>query len=379
MSKKRVLILGSTGSIGISALEILAEKPDCFEIVGLSAHSNESLLLEQAQKYKVTKLALSQGNTNHPAIPYKGREGILRLIEESEADIVLNGIVGSAGFVPSLTALRMGKHLALANKETLVMAGELVLKEVKKHGVNLLPVDSEHSAIFQLYTRFAKDSLEGVILTASGGAFRDLPKEKLSKVTPADALKHPTWSMGKKITIDSASLANKGLEVIEAHHLFELPPEKIHVVIHPQSYVHSLIQTKDGNLYAQIGVPDMRIPILNALSYPDILPQSLPKLSLSNLSLHFFEPDREKYPMLGLAYKALQKGGAYPLVYNAANEVAVEAFLQGALPFTGIPILVEKTLQWKDWPIHLSSVEEVLATDAYARAISRSILSERKL
>ena len=379
MKRKKLLILGSTGSIGINALEVVSEKRDLFEIVGLAAHRNESSLLEQAARFGVSKLALSGEPPKDNRIGYHGWEGLLHLIEDTDADIVLNGIAGAAGFLPSLTSIQTGKHLALANKETLVMAGELVLAEAKKRGVAILPVDSEHSAVFQMISRFDKNSIQSIVLTASGGAFRDLPKERLSSVTPALALNHPTWNMGKKITIDSASLANKGLEVIEAHHLFEMPPERIQVVIHPQSYVHSLIETKDGNFYAQIGKPDMRIPILNALTYPEILSHSMGKLSLTNVNLSFFEPDREKYPMLPLAYQALRRGGTYPLVYNAANEVAVEAFIQGQIPFTGIPRLVQETLEWCDWPLGIEGVEMVLETDARVRAIAQAILTQRNV
>lgn len=379
MKRKKLLILGSTGSIGINALEVVSEKRDLFEIVGLAAHRNESSLLEQAARFGVSKLALSGEPPKDTRIGYHGWEGLLHLIEDTDADIVLNGIAGAAGFLPSLTSIQTGKHLALANKETLVMAGKLVLAEAKKRGVAILPVDSEHSAVFQMISRFDKNSIQSIVLTASGGAFRDLPKERLSSVTPALALNHPTWNMGKKITIDSASLANKGLEVIEAHHLFEMPPERIQVVIHPQSYVHSLIETKDGNFYAQIGKPDMRIPILNALTYPEILSHSMGKLSLTNVNLSFFEPDREKYPMLPLAYYALRKGGVYPLVYNAANEVAVEAFIQGQIPFTGIPRLVQETLEWCDWPLGIEGVEMVLETDARVRAIAQAILTQRNV
>jgi 1-deoxy-D-xylulose-5-phosphate reductoisomerase len=379
MKRKKLLILGSTGSIGINALEVVSEKRDLFEIVGLAAHRNESSLLEQAARFGVSKLALSGEPPKDTRIGYHGLEGLLHLIEDTDADIVLNGIAGAAGFLPSLTSIQTGKHLALANKETLVMAGELVLAEAKKRGVAILPVDSEHSAVFQMISRFDKNSIQSIVLTASGGAFRDLPKERLSSVTPALALNHPTWNMGKKITIDSASLANKGLEVIEAHHLFEMPPERIQVVIHPQSYVHSLIETKDGNFYAQIGKPDMRIPILNALTYPEILSHSMGKLSLTNVNLSFFEPDREKYPMLPLAYQALRRGGTYPLVYNAANEVAVEAFIQGQIPFTGIPRLVQETLEWCDWPLSIEGVEMVLETDARVRAIAQAILTQRNV
>lgn len=379
MKRKTVLILGSTGSIGINALDVVSQKKDLFEIAGLATHRNESLLLEQATRFGVSKLALSGAIPKDARIQYQGLDGLLNLIEDTDADIVLNGVSGSAGFLPSIKSIQMGIHLALANKETLVMAGEFVLAEAKKRGVAILPVDSEHSAVFQMISRFDKEAIEGIVLTASGGAFRDLPKERLSSVTPSLALNHPTWNMGKKITIDSASLANKGLEVIEAHHLFEMPPERIQVVIHPQSYVHSLIETKDGNFYAQIGKPDMRIPILNALTYPEVLSHSMGKLSLHNLQLSFFEPDQEKYPMLPLAYQALRRGGAYPLVYNAANEVAVDAFMQGQIPFTGIPHLVNETLEWCDWPLSIEGVEMVLETDARVRAIAQAILTQRKV
>jgi 1-deoxy-D-xylulose-5-phosphate reductoisomerase len=246
------------------------------------------------------------------------------------------------------------------------MAGGLIKDLARKHGTALIPVDSEHSAIFQMFHAFGREAVSSIILTASGGAFRDLPKEKLAGVKIEDALRHPTWSMGKKITIDSASLANKGLELIEARHLFDLPPEKIKVLVHPQSYVHSFIETHEGSLYAQIGRPDMRIPILNALSYPESCSYTPGKFSLAGMSLTFSEPDFEKYPMLSLAYDCLRRGGSFPLVYNAANEIAVQAFIDGGLPFTGIAELVSHTLAYKAWP-DFSSLEEVPVLDNEAR------------
>jgi 1-deoxy-D-xylulose-5-phosphate reductoisomerase len=373
--KKKVVILGSTGSIGLSTVDVVESLPDHFHVVGLSAHGNEKLLLEQASRLGVKNIALSGRNPADPRIQFSGEEGLLRMIEDTEADIVVNGIAGAPGFLPSLKSLETGKHLALANKETLVMAGELVKNTAARKSLSLLPVDSEHSAIFQMFHKFGSENIENVVLTASGGAFRDLPKEKLENVTPEDALRHPTWSMGKKITIDSASLANKGLEVIEAHHLFDMGPDNIRVLVHPQSYVHSFIETKEGSLYAQVGKPDMRIPILNALSYPRVIPYPPGKFSLSGMSLSFSEPDFEKYPMLPLAYQTLRSGGAHPLVYNAANEVAVEAFIDGRISFPGIAELTARTLGAKNWPSRLVSVDEVLHTDSDARWTARGLIS----
>ena len=305
------------------------------------------------------------------AIRYTGDEGLLTMIEQTQADCVVNGITGAAGFLPSVKALETGKTLALANKETLVMAGSLVKKIAKENGAAIIPVDSEHSAVFQLRTAFGEAALESIILTASGGPFRELPKEELPLVTPQDALRHPTWNMGKKITIDSASLANKGLEVIEAHHLFGLPPEKIQVLIHPQSYVHSLIETRDGMQYAQIGKPDMKVPILNALSFPETLSWAPGRFSLAGMSLSFTEPDTRKFPMLAIAYDCLRLGDPWPLVYNAANEVAVAAFIDGRIPFTGIADVVSQALAARPWRV-FTDVPEVLAIDKEARAAAKA-------
>lgn len=364
--KKKVIVLGSTGSIGISTLDVIASMPDRFEVVGLSAYGNESALLAQAELFGTDNTALSGRRPANPRIRRSLEDGLLGMIRETEADIVVNGISGAAGFLPSIASLESGRTLALANKETLVMAGDLIKILASKKNVSIIPVDSEHSAIFQMFHKFGSASISGVLLTASGGAFRDLPKEKLARVGPEDALRHPTWNMGKKITIDSASLANKGLEVIEAHHLFDMPPEKIRVLIHPQSYVHSLIETLEGSMYAQIGRPDMRIPILNALTYPEPVSYEPGRFNLAGMNLSFSEPDFDKYPMLSLAYDALRRGGSYPLVYNAANEVAVQAFIDGVISFPGIGELVSRTLDSVSWP-EFSAVEEVLLLDKRAR------------
>jgi 1-deoxy-D-xylulose-5-phosphate reductoisomerase len=353
---KKIIVLGATGSIGKSALDIIRSRPDAFQAAALSCHS---------QKEELHRLAREFGSLAYVA-QEDGGEGLVRMIRETQADCVVNGISGAAGFLPSVAAIESGKTLALANKETLVMAGNLVMGLARRHGTAIIPVDSEHSAVFRMLRAFGEEAVESLILTASGGPFRDVPKEKLSAVSVQDALKHPTWNMGRKITIDSASLANKGLEVIEAHYLFRLPPERIQVLVHPQSYVHSLVETRDGMQYAQIGRPDMRVPILSALAWPEEYPWTPGKFSLAGMSLGFSLPDTEKFPMLALAYACLKQGGSWPLVYNAANEIAVQAFVGGAVPFTGISDIVAQTLETGDWPAY-NSVEEVLQLDARAR------------
>ncbi len=372
---KRIILLGATGSIGKSTVEVAEKFKDLFRIVALSAHGKEEELLSLADRLDVSELALSGKEPSSPRIKRSGPKGLVSLIEETEADYVVNAVSGAAGFLPSVAAIAAGKKLALANKETLVMAGSYVKKLAGEKAVPVLPVDSEHSAVFLMYHRFGADQVENVILTASGGAFRDLPKEKLADVTPSDALRHPTWSMGEKITIDSASLANKGLEVIEAHHLFDMPPDRIKVLVHPQSYVHSIIETREGSLYAQIGRPDMKTPILNALTYPEAAVNPSGRFSLAGMSLTFADPDPDKYPMLALAYESLRAGGACPLVYNAANEIAVAAFVRGEIGFPGIWALVERTLASRPWTKEPDSVEAVLQTDAEARSVAVAILS----
>ena len=369
--KKRIIVLGCTGSIGKSTLELAREFPDLFEIVGLQAHTNENELLELGKEFNCTQLCLTGKNIGadilNSRIIYYGKSSLNNLIKYTEADIVVNGISGGAGFLRCVATLESGKTLALANKETMVLAGKIVNKIAKENNVKIIPVDSEHSAIFSLIEKCGIDNIDNITITASGGAFKNLSKEELENVTVEDALKHPTWNMGPKITIDSASLANKGLEVIEANQLFGLPAEKINVVIHPQSFVHSFVQTKDGALYAQISKPDMKHPILNALTYPEIMENSLEKIDFSKaLQMEFMPPRYDDFPMLKLAYSALNKEKSYPIVYNAVNEIAVAAFRNKQIKFTDIAKVTEKVLSY-DWAKECETIEEVVQIDYEAR------------
>ncbi len=361
--KKKVLVLGCTGSIGTSTLDIIRSFPDRFEVAGLSAFT---------RKEELERLACEFGckNTHNP----DSGISIENFIQNTTADIAVNGISGAAGLSPTVAALEANMDVALANKETIVTAGKLVLDLAKKKNKRILPVDSEHSAIFSLIENFGYSSVHSIILTASGGPFKYLESEKLSKVTPQDALKHPTWNMGKKITIDSATLANKGLEVIEASILFNMDGEHIRVVIHPESIIHSLIQTKDGIIYAQLSPPDMKHPILTALSYPEYVENTLERLDISKqFSLNFLPPRYEDFPMLGLAYETIHKGGSYAIAYNAANEVAVHSFLQGNILFTDIAVITHKVLQ-KDWSFTCTDFDQVTAIDALARKEAGGLL-----
>ena len=378
--KKRIIVLGCTGSIGKSTLELVREFPDLFEVVGLQAHSNEKLLLDLGKEFSCTQLCLTGKNIGadvlNSRIIYYGKSSINNLIKYTDADIVVNGISGAEGLIPSVTALETGKHLALANKETMVMAGNIVKKIAKANNVKILPVDSEHSAIFSLIEKCGNENIENITITASGGAFKNLSKEELENVTLEQALNHPTWDMGPKITIDSATLANKGLEVIEANQLFDLPKEKINVVIHPQSLIHSFVQTKDGDLYAQISKPDMRHPILTALTYPDVIENSLDKIDFSKaFQMEFYPPRFDDFPMLNLAYKALEKGGSYSIVYNAVNEIAVAAFRNKQIKFTDISKIVEKIMNL-DWSKTCTEIEEVVQIDYQARNMALQALKE---
>ena len=387
--KKKVVVLGATGSIGKSSLEIMSTLPDLYDIVGLVANKNANSLIELSQKYNCNKLCLCgvagssaasvQNFINIPnEVSYTGTDGIKRLLDDTKPDIVINGIAGSAGLMPSVFVLERGIDLALANKETVVMAYPLVRELAVKNDCRILPVDSEHSAVFSLINHFGKENTARIILTASGGPFRTFPKEKLFSVTFADALKHPTWNMGPKITVDSSSLANKGLEVIEACRLFDATPEQVKVTIHPQSLVHSLIQTKDGALYAQISKPDMKHPILTALSWPDFTPNSLELLNLydfnSPLEMTFAAPDLDRFPMLRLAYKAASSNGGYTIAYNAANEVAVAAFAQGKIGFYGISDLTENVLS-HDWTAEPTDFDDVMRIDGNARKLAQEKLA----
>lgn len=362
--KKRVAVLGATGSIGRSSLDILCRDTDNFEVVLLSAHSRK----DELEKLPAAKKILTRR--------HNGTEELISAIKDIRPDITINGISGAAGLEPSLAAIEAGSNLALANKETMVMAGELVLRLAKEKNVKIIPVDSEHSAIFHLIEGFSKQNplpatsyplpINEIILTASGGPFRKLSLKEMENVTVQDALAHPTWKMGPKITIDSASMANKGLEIIEACAFFNLPAEKIKVTVHPQSIVHSMIRLCNGVIYAQLSKPDMRQPIHDALYWPQTMPLNLEPLNFDSLTLEFEKPDLEKFPMLSLARQAADKGCLYPCAYNAANEEAVNAFLNGKIRFTDISAITEYVLG-KDWAMQYTDKETVLKADSDAR------------
>ena len=363
---KKVIVLGSTGSIGKSTLDVIRNRRDLFRIVGLQAHSQVEELIAQADEFSVDKIAVTSERSVPNRVLYRGEAGMLEMIEETQADIVLNAVSGAKGLKPSIAALESGKTLALSNKETMVMAGPLIRELAAARKQKIIPVDSEHSAVFFLLSRRPSEEIDEIIITASGGAFRDRPKETLAFVTPQEALTHPTWNMGAKITIDSATMANKGLEVIEAHELFGLPLDRIKTVIHPQSIVHSFIRTRDGSLFAQLSRPDMRVPIQNALSYPELFPCPFGRLELDQLNLSFFSPDMDRYPLLRLAYEAARNGGAYPLAYNAANEAAVSAFTAGRISFPEIASIVEIVLQ-TEWPSRVESFDQLFSIDMNVR------------
>lgn len=377
---KRLALLGSTGSIGTNVLAVVRQFPERFRIVGLSAGRNIALLAEQVREFAPDCVAISDPDLVAPLaelLPasYRARilcatEGNCAVATHAEADMVVSAVVGSIGLLPTLAAIQAGKDVGLANKETLVMAGRLVMEAVRRSGVRLLPIDSEHSAIFQALEAGRKEDVAKLILTASGGPFRTWDEQRLRGATPDQALAHPNWSMGRKISIDSATLMNKGLEVIEARWLFDVSPKQIEVVVHPQSIVHSMVEFRDGSVVAQLGIPDMRIPIAYALSYPQRLPLNLPRLTLSQCSdLCFAQPDMERFPALGLAFAALAEGGVKPAVLNAANEVAVAAFLDGRIGFTRIAEVVTRALadtaQGSD-----TDVQAILAADEAARIVA---------
>ena len=359
--KKRAAILGATGSIGTSALDVIAQGKNDFEVVLVSAHHNGEGLAKLGREWPGAATVLSGENG--------GRERLLAAIAAANTDITINGIAGAAGLEPSLAAIESGSDLALANKETIVMAGPLVFKRAAEKNVKILPVDSEHSAIFHLLEAHGADALDEILLTASGGPFRTYPLAEMEHVTAEAALAHPTWNMGPKITVDSASMANKGLEVIEAARLFNLPPEKIQVVIHPQSVVHSMIRLRDGAVYAQLSRPDMRLPIHEALYWPDLMPANFGRLAFDSLTLEFEKPDMERFPMLDLAYEAARRGGLYPCAYNAANEIAVSAFLGGEAGFLAIARITGYVLGG-DWNREAADIASVLEADRAARAMA---------
>lgn len=372
---KKIIVIGATGSVGRQTLEVVERHPDEFRIVGMSAHRDEAGLQAAAARHPGAILCLSGAAASSGTIRHAGAAGLDRLIVDTDADIVLNAAAGSDGLRPSFAALSSGKDLALANKETIVMAGRLAMETAARLGRKILPVDSEHSAIFNMIERFGRASVRGVIITASGGAFRDLPVERLASVRPVDALVHPTWNMGAKITVDSASMANKGLEVIESARLFSLEPEEIEVVVHPESRIHSFIRTRDGSLYAQMSRPDMRLPIMNSLSWPRVLDDDVADMHPGDVMMHFFRADPVRYPLLGLAYQALRDGEGATDAYNAANEVAVEAFMDGRIAFTDIYRVVAGALE-REYPGRLEDLEIVAEVDAKARSEAALVLKE---
>ena len=379
---KAITILGSTGSIGTQTLDIVTHNPDKFRVVGLAAGSNVTLLAEQIRTFKPEIVALVNEAKltelkeaiadcpNQPQI-LVGQAGICEVARYGDAESVVTGIVGCAGLLPTISAIEAGKDIALANKETLIAGAPVVLPLVEKHQVKLLPADSEHSAIFQCLQGVPDGGLRRIILTASGGSFRDLPVEKLSSVTVKDALKHPNWSMGQKITIDSATLMNKGLEVIEAHYLFNLDYDQIDIVIHPQSIIHSLIEVQDTSMLAQLGWPDMRLPLLYALSWPERIYTDWQQLDLVKAGdLTFREPDHQKYPCMQLAYAAGRAGGLMPAVLNAANEQTVALFLKEKIGFLDIPRLIEAVCdRFSSQNTSKPSLDDILAADQWARQV----------
>ena len=377
---KALSVLGSTGSIGANVLEVARQFPDRFRIVGLSAGRRIDVLAAQVLEFKPECVCVGDPALVAPLaelLPsaYRSRivagvEGNCALATLAEADMVVSAVVGAVGLLPALAAIRAGKDVGLANKETLVMAGRLVMSEVQQHQVRLLPIDSEHSAIFQALEAGRKQDVARIILTASGGPFRNWSQAALQHALPEQALAHPNWTMGRKISIDSATLMNKGLEVIEARWLFDVEPEGIEVVVHPQSIVHSLVEYRDGSVVAQLGIPDMRIPIAYALSYPGRLALPLPRLDLTQCGdLTFTPPDHARFPALRMAYDALEAGGVKPAVLNAANEVAVEAFLTGRIGFTQIAEVVDGALCNTAQGDELD-LQAILAADQEARVVA---------
>jgi 1-deoxy-D-xylulose-5-phosphate reductoisomerase len=374
---RRISLLGATGSIGVNVLDVVRQFPECYQVVAMAAGANVQRLAEQVREFNPELISVgdeARASVLRTLLPrafhnriVHGPEGNLLVAAFPAADLTLSAIVGAAGLLPTLAAIEAGKDIGLANKETLVMAGRIVMTAVLKKGIRLLPVDSEHSAIFQALEAGRRKDLRKIILTASGGPFRGMNGQQLQQVTREQALNHPNWSMGKKISIDSATLMNKGLEVIEARWLFEVESEAIEVVVHPQSIVHSLVEYKDGSVMAQLGIPDMRIPISYALSYPARRTLDLQPLNLASCGrLDFFEPDYLSFPALKLAFSALQSGGVMPAVLNSANEVAVEAFLQSKITFPQIAETVARTMDI----VHTGSeesLEDILGADQTAR------------
>ena len=378
--QKRIAILGSTGSIGTQALEVISQHPDLFEVEVLTALNNVDLLIEQSIRYKPNMVVIGNENhyeqvksalENHPIKVYCGADAIAQVCGFDSVDMVLTAMVGFAGLKPTIEAIRAGKSIALANKETLVVAGELIMKEAEANRVPIIPVDSEHSAIYQCLVGEGNNPIEKIILTASGGPFREWDLKDLEKVSPDQALRHPNWCMGPKITIDSATLMNKGLEVIEARWLFGVGPDEIDVVVHPQSIIHSMVQFTDGSIKAQMGLPDMRLPIQYAFSYPHRFESDFERFDFfKQSSLTFEPPDTKIFRNLALSYEALHKGGNWPCILNAANEVAVEAFLKEKIGFLQIPDVIEETLN-RSTHIKAPELDDYFNSDLQARRVAQ--------
>jgi len=380
---KQLAVLGSTGSIGESTLSVVDAHPDLFRVVALAAGRNIDVLRRQITQHSPKVVAVAHfedarilerefAGTRFVS----GPDGLEAAACCDEAETVVCGLTGSAGLAPTVTAIRAGKDIALANKESLVMAGDLVMAEVERAGINLMPVDSEHAAIHQALGSSSRNAVARLVLTASGGPFRDWPPHRIARASVADALAHPTWKMGPKTTVDSATMMNKGLELIEAHHLFDMPEERIAVIVHPQSLIHSMIEYHDGTTIAQLAPNDMRIPIFYALSWPDRLPSQMNGLDLTTAPPLTFElPDEDRFPALGLARQALRDGGEMLAVLNAANEVAVDSFLDGSCTFSAITATVDATLnRWQRRSASLAGIEQVIAVDHDARVVAREEL-----
>ena len=388
MKKRQLAILGSTGSIGTQALEVVSEHSDLFEVYALTANNQVDLLINQARKYmpEVVVIAnerkypeLKEALEDLPIKVWAGADAIAQMVQSEPIDMVLTAMVGYSGLRPTISAIKAGKAIALANKETLVVAGELIMKLAAEHKVPILPVDSEHSAIFQCLTGAYDNPIEKILLTASGGPFRQKTLEELATVTKAQALRHPNWTMGAKITIDSASMMNKGFEMIEAKWLFDVTPDQVQVVVHPQSVIHSMVQFEDGAVKAQLGMPDMRLPIQYAFSYPDRISSSFDRLDFSKCTnLTFEQPDTKRFRNLALAYEAMYRGGNMPCIVNAANEVVVASFLKDGISFLGMSDVIEKTMEQATFVAN-PTYDDYVATDAEARRIASGLVGRQSL
>lgn len=381
--KKRIALLGSTGSIGTQTLEVVEKQSDSFEIEVLTAQRNTELLISQAKKFSPNTVVIGEEHLYDEVFAaldpldikvFTGKLALQQVVQMETVDVVVTALVGYAGLIPTIKAIEAGKPIGLANKETLVVAGEIITSLAKDRGVNIYPIDSEHSAIFQCLVGEFQNPIEKIILTASGGPFRGKSKEELANVSKAQALKHPNWDMGAKITIDSATLMNKGLEVIEARWLFALNADQIEVVVHPQSIIHSMVQFEDGSIKAQLGLPDMRIPIQFALSYPDRFKADFPRFNFTDYpSLTFESPDTDTFRNLALSFEALRNGGNQPCILNAANEVAVAAFLEDQISFLGISDVIEQSLKKVDY-IGKPTLDDLIETDKETRRIAQELI-----